>query len=124
MITENFFCNDEFYYEIEDLLIAIDIDEENIDALPDDWVISCEETQLEKIFVLKEDFVINAIIQSTDYFEDRFPEDSDHIFKQIEKAVKESIDIRKMNDLLPSLHYVTKGKFIISKDDLKEYFNH
>ncbi len=54
-----------------------------------------EEASLEKIFVLEKDFVIRAIMNNTDSWEDRFPEESDSVCNKIDKAINESIDIEK-----------------------------
>jgi hypothetical protein len=53
-----------------------------------------------------------------DNWEQRFPEDSDTIFKDIEKAINDAIDIDKLNAGLPELYYPTGKMFKITKHDL------
>jgi hypothetical protein len=118
---ENFFYNDVFCSDIGDLMLEIDIDEELISELGEDWEINCEETTLEKIFVVKKDFATGAIMDATEKWEDRFPEDSDNVGKQIENAINEAIDIDKLNDRLPSLYYPNGKMFKITKADLVEW---
>jgi hypothetical protein len=118
---ENFFYDDRFCSDISDLMDIFDIDEENLSELEDNWMATCEETTFEKMFVLKKEFVLNAILNQTDTWEDRFPEESDDLFKKIEKAIGESIDIEKLNDGIPSLYYPNGKKFIVTKKDLIDY---
>jgi len=118
---KNFFYDDRFCTDIEDLMCELDIDEETLSDMEDDWEIECEETTLEKIFVMKKEFITNTILNRTDIWEDRFPEDSDDIFKQIEIAIDNSIDVDKLNKGLPSLYYPNGKRFKIKKSDLIEY---
>ena len=123
---ENFFYHDIFHHDmstlIEDLELADDDDDvESIKKLPDDYFIIVQGTTLEKIFTMKEDFVVNAIVEQTDTWEERFPEDSDDLFEKIKNAIKQSIDINKMNELLPELHYANGKKIKITKQDLLDY---
>ena len=115
---ENFFYDDRFFTDIEDLMTELDINKETISDLEDDWEITCEETTLEKIFVIKKEFATDAIVNQTDTWEDRFPEDSDNLFKQIKSAIENAIDIDKLNEGLPSLYYPNGKKFKIKKADL------
>lgn len=118
LVIENFFYNDTFYPELDYLMQDFEIDENELPDLPDDWEIEVEETSKEKIFVLTKEFIVDHILTATDNWEDRFPEDDDNTFKQIEKAIIAGIDIDKINDLLPSLYYVNGKKYIITKNDL------
>jgi len=118
---ENFFYDDRFCSDISDLMDVFDIDDENLAELEDDWLVTCEETTLEKMFVIKKDFAVKAIVNQTDTWEDRFPEESDDLFKQIEKAIGDAIDIDKLNEGLPSLYYPNGKKFKVTKADLVEY---
>ena len=115
---ENFFCGDTFCTNIEDLMFELDIYEDTLSDLEDDWEIECEETTLEKIFVIDKEFVTNAILDGTDRWEDRFPEDSDNLFEQIKIAIDNAVDIEKLNEGLPSLYYPNGKKFKIKKSDL------
>lgn len=116
---ENFFYNDKFYSDLDELISDLDLENDGaIALLEEDWKITVEDSKLEKIFKLEEKFVINAVLEQTDKWEERFPEDSDHTFEQIEKAIKDSIDIDKLNSLLPELYYLNGEKFEITKQDL------
>lgn len=80
---ENFFIDDKFYSDLSDLMEDMDIEEENISELPDDWSEKIQLSKLEKMFVLKKSFVVDAINQQTDRWEDRYPEDaSDKLLDQ------------------------------------------
>src|SRR5688572_12229702 len=102
---EPFFIDESYYSEVEDYLIDHELEKEDVEKLPDDWSIRVDAAELQPIFVLKEGWLIDAIIDSIDSFEDRFPEDSDETFEKIKKAIKESVDINKLNELLPKLWY-------------------
>jgi len=115
---ENFFFDDKFCSDIPDLMRILDIDDENLKDVEDDWSITCEETTLEKIFVVKKEFVINTIINKTDIWEERFPEESDDLFEEIKKAIGDAIEIDKLNEGLPSLYYPNGKMFKITKADL------
>lgn len=115
---ENFFADETFYAEVEDLINDRELEKEDVEALPDDYEIKIEETTEEPIFQLKMDWICNAIVERTDSFEDRFPEDNDSIFRQIEDAIKSSVDLGKLNSKLPKLYY-PNGKFSkLTKQDL------
>lgn len=118
---ENFFYDEYFCSDIGELMVNLHLEDEDIAELPDDWSVSCEESKFEKIFALSKQFVTNAVLDSTDKWEERFPEDSDSIFKQIEKAINEAIDIDKLNAGLPELYYPIGKKFTVTKADLIEY---
>lgn len=113
---ENFFINENFHCDLESLINDLDIYE--VEELGDDWEIQAEESNIEKIFTLNEDFVVSTIVEHTDKWEDRFPEESDDLFKRIKNAIKQSIDIEKMNSLLPELYYPNGKRFKITKKDL------
>ena len=118
---QNFFYNGYFISDLEDFLEELGLDEEDIIDLPDDWVEECQLSTLEKIFVLNEKFILDGIINSLDVWEDRFPEESDRTFKEIEKAILQSIDVEKLNSLLPEIYYPNGKKFKVTKNDLLEF---
>ena len=115
---ENFFYNDNFYSDLGELIDYLDLDPETMEG---DWVINCEATTLEKIFVMDKKFITDAIVNKTDRWEDRFPEESDDLFTRIEKAISNAIDIDKLNEGLPSLHYANGTKFHITKADIIDW---
>lgn len=121
---ENFFIDDKFYTDLSDLMDEIDIEEENINELPDDWSEKIQLSKLEKMFVLKKSFVVDAINQQTDRWEDRYPEDAnDKLLDEIEKAIESGIDIDKINSLIPELYYPTNEFITITKQDLINWIN-
>lgn len=128
MITQSeyFFYEDKFISDVEDLLYELNLDENDDDSdiknLPDDWSVVCEESKHEKMFQFKIDDVVSDIISHTDRFEERFPEESERVFKELEVAVKNGIDIDKINSEIPKLYYPSGVSFTITKNDLLEYF--
>lgn len=115
---ENFIYNDNFYSDLGELIDYLELEPE---AMQEDWVIECEKTTLEKIFVMDKKWITDTITSNTDRWEDRFPEESDEVFKRIEKAINDAIDIDKLNIALPSLYYPNGAKFHITKEDIKDY---
>jgi hypothetical protein len=120
---ENFFYNDVFCRDLEYLIEELDIDDENITELEDDWSVTCKESTLEKMFVIKREFAVDAIVNETDTWVERFPEDSDILFERIKEAIGNAIDIDKLNEGLPSLYYPNGKTFKVTKADLINYFN-
>lgn len=123
---ENFFEDDKFHSDLESLMSDHDLNEdEDIKDLDDDWHIDCEGSSLEKIFVLTEDSIVNSILGHIDRWEDRFPAEDydDRTSDSIHKAIRQGIDIVKMNSLIPELYYPNGKKFKITKKDLLEYIN-
>jgi hypothetical protein len=118
---QNFFYNGYFISDLEDFIEELGLDEEDISDLPDDWEEECQESKLEKIFVLKEKFILDNIMSATEVWEDRFPEESDRTFKEIEKTILQSIDVEKLNSLLPEIYYPNGKKFKVTKNDLLEF---
>lgn len=121
---ENFFVDDKFHSDLESLMSDMGInDDDDIKALEEDWSVDCEESTLEKMFQVDEKFIVDSIVCQTDKWEDRFPDpdNDEREFAQIKKAIRESVDIEKMNSLLPELYYPNGKKFKITKKDLLEY---
>lgn len=123
---ENFFIDDRFYYNIEDLIEYLELnEEEELKNLPDDYEQEAIEGSLEAVFTLTKDWIVDTIIQRTDQFEGRFPDpiddDDEKTFNAIKNAIKESIDIDKLNSLIPKLWYGNGKKFKITKKDLLAY---
>ncbi len=119
---ENILEGDRFYYDLGDLLSDHDLeDKEDIEKLDDDYCITVDNTKLEPIFKLDMQFVIDAIVQRTERFDERFPEESDSTFKKIEDAIRQSVDIDKLNSLIPELYYPDGETTKITKKDMLEY---
>jgi len=123
--TTSFLYEDRFYDDVEELIedLLDDLDFESakkeIESLEEGFTIDCEETTLEKIFVIDEKFVIEAIQnQIGNRFEDRFSEYPENEDKDINEAIRQSVDLVKLNELLPSLYYPNGKRFKITKQDL------
>jgi len=116
---ENFFCNDNFYHDLESFIDrVVDNEECEIKDLPEDWHDQIEETTLEKTFKMDIEFAVNAILLQCDKWSDRLPEESKDTDEQIATAIRSSIDIPKLNCMIPSLYYPNGEKTVITKEDL------
>lgn len=120
---ENLFKDEIFFCDLSDVMDYYDIDEDEFAELPDDWEIELQTSKLEPMFQLTEKFVIDAILQNTDTWEDRFPENNDSVLNGLEDAVKSGIDINKINKSIPKLYYPDGGKITVTKQDLIDYCN-
>lgn len=117
---ENFFIDDKFYNETLDYIEDNDYDNEEIEKLTDDWKVVIRLSNYEPIFQFTMDWLVERIIRETDYFEDRFPEDSEVVDTQIENAIRQSVDLDKLNSLLPKLYYPSDKTGVLTKQDLLE----
>ena len=116
---ENFFLDDNFCSDIEDLAKVFDIDEDNINELKDDWQVKVELSVLEPIFNIDVDNLCQLLADAN---EDRLSEDFDEEDKVL-KALKEAIDFDRLKESLPKLYY-PNGKYeIITKSELVEWFS-
>lgn len=111
---ENIFYQDEYYSELSDLMDALDLDEDNVHDLPDDYVLNCKECDLEPIIELSANWICEHIS------EERFSEEGIEADK-LYKILAENIDYEKVNALIPKLYYESRKKFTITKNDLIEY---
>lgn len=122
---ENFFINDNYCNDLEDLIRHLDLEDDgSVEALPEDWQQSVEIAKLEPIFQIDEKFLVDTITSAVDKWEDRFPDpdfDDAWIFREIKKAITQSIDVNKLNSLLPKLYYPSNEFETIYKQDLLEY---
>jgi hypothetical protein len=114
---ENFFHEDEFYNELEDLLIELEIDEDNVNKLEDDWQIKVELSEEQMPFEPDTEFIAEKI---ADYFDFRIPDEES--YEDVKKAIIESIDIEKLKENLPKFMYPNKTYDIITKADLIKHF--
>lgn len=111
---ENFFYNENFYSDLSELMNDIDIDEDSINELKDDWQIRVELTDLEPIFELDADSLCQLLADAN---EDRLTENFDEEQKVL-AALNECIDFEKLKEKLPKLYY-PNGKFMsLKKSDL------
>ncbi len=115
---ENFFYEDQFLTDYEDLMYYLGLEEDDLIELPEDYSVKIQFSKFEKIFKMEENWIVDTIIQQTDKWEDRFPEDSDSVFKQIESAIRSGIDSEKINQNLPDI-YCPSGEYaVVTKQDL------
>lgn len=117
---ENFFIDDSFYREVEDYLIDTEMEEEQVKSLPDDWQRKVQLANLEKMIKVNDNFIVDIMVLLCDANEDRFPEEdfNGKLYGQIKQALKESIDLNKLNSLMPELYYTSKETAILTKQDL------
>lgn len=121
---ENFFYEDNFCSDLEDLMSNFDLyNKEDVEGLPDDWSINVMGTKPEKMFVLKERFFDDLADWLCDSYEERFPEDPDRKIGEIKAALMQCVDINKLNGLIPELHYPADNEFKITKSDLLNFIS-
>lgn len=122
---ENFFYNNTFYCELENLIEELELYEiEQVALLPNDWQIEVYDSKSDKMFSLDKEFVVNSVFrQIEDSFEDRFPDEDYSLSDRIQSAIRSSIDINKLNSMIPEMYYPLKNKTIITKTDLIEYIS-
>lgn len=117
---EHFFVDENFYSELSDFAEDLELDEEDIRLLPDDYSVTAEETTLERVFDI-DDRLIDSICENLiDWNIERFLEESDNVIEKINKAVKSCIDTEKLNSLMPKMYYPNGKFFKITKTDLLE----
>lgn len=111
---ENFLYNEEYFCsDLSDLMDHLEIEEEDIDNLPDGWNVECYECELQPIFSLSADWIIEKID------EERLTEDGEELEK-VEKMLNEKIDFTAINQAIPKLYYPV-NKITINKSDIIEY---
>lgn len=111
---ENFFYDERFCSDISDLMDALDIDEDKVDELEEDWTCKVELTSLEPAFFIDADWICERLD------DDRLDEDGD-ISDKVHQLVKDNVDFTKLNELMPKLYYPTSKFATITKTDLVEY---
>ena len=111
---KNIFYNDNFYYDIKDLIETC-FDNNKLD-LPNE--ITVELSTLESVF----DVNVNDLAQLlADNNEDRLNINNNDEEEEIIKALNDSIDFNKLNSLLPLYNY-PNDKFVkLTKEELKSY---
>lgn len=110
---ENFFVDENFYFELSDLIDSTSF-EEDLSDLEDDWSVEANWSNLEKAFTLSTDWIMKYI------GEERFDEDSD-THEKCYDLLERCIDYDRINSLVPEMYYATKEKFTITKQDLLDY---
>lgn len=117
-LTTPFFIEDNFFSEMEDYTSYAEIDEENVNELPDDYSVDVGLSIEEKVFISDDGLIDDLMERLFDRFEDRIPPEDERIHKQITDAFKQSIDFDKLQSLLPSLWYPNGKIAKITKQDL------
>lgn len=113
---ENFFVNDKFYPDLEEYLIDMDLEQEDIEALPDDYTLEAEDTDHEPMFKLDSSELASIL---DEWHSERKSEDGDE-WEEIKEALNKSVDFEKLNANIPCLHYPNGQALIITKSDLLE----
>ena len=116
---ENFFYDDNFCSDIEDLARVFNIDEDNVNELEDNWQVKVELSDLEPIFKVDSDYLCQLLADTN---EERLSDDFDEYAKVL-KALKETIDFDKLKDALPKLYYPNNNFETITKADLVEWYS-
>jgi len=117
-MNEKFFIENDFYSEFTDFLDDYQIDEDNVQDLPDDWEVKIELSDLEPIFDLDAETLCKIISQCS---EERLSEDENEEDKII-KALEKCVDFEKLKKELPKLYYPNWEYETITKADLLKYF--
>lgn len=113
---ENFFYEDRFCTDLYELMIELDIDEEKVNELPDDWSVECQHTSVVPFARIIDVGLLTDIIMDNN--EDNMPEDPDWIEKKINDALLASVNFDKLNKMMPEIHKTNGIKFTVTKADL------
>ena len=112
--------NDSYYDELINLIEDLYPNETDITELDDDFSILVEDCSLRKIFVADEKLARRIGSDVSEWKDDLLPEEADDTIDQIIKAVVASIDLDKMNALLPELWYPNGDKYEVTKQEMLE----
>lgn len=117
---ENFFTYDgeQFFSDIDEYLIYLLEEQyvvETVEELPDDFNETIRFGELDRIVEFTPDDIIRCCIS-----DDRFPEDADKLYGEIEALLRKYIDFDRLNAEIPKLYYTTSEKMQITKADLLE----
>ena len=118
---ENFFVDEKFFSDTDEYLIYLLEDQyevETVEELPDDFNETIRFGELERIVEFTPDDIIQCCIS-----DDRFPEDDDRLYSEIEALLRKYVDFDKLNAEIPKLYYTTSEKMQITKVDLIEWDN-
>lgn len=118
---QHFFVDDKFYTELGDLMDDLEIDDDSIKDLPENWSHKVDLTTLAPMFELEpKRFVDDVIELLIDKHEDRSSEDGDE-WDRLQKALSASIDFEKIKASIPKLYYINGKSYTITKQDLIDY---
>ena len=116
---ENFFLDGEFYDGLEDVIEQYEWS--NYSEIPDDFNEVCYESVERPIgkFDLED-----LSVYIDECCEENIPENhEDWYYEKIKTAVEQSIDFKKLNELLPTSYVKSNVKFILTKEDFEQFFN-
>lgn len=116
---ETFFYGEDYCSDLDSLLGLLDLEEDDIRELPDDWSIKCDQAQLEPIVKLNASDLARIVCDDN---EERISEDGDD-FDVLTRLFAKCIDFEKLNAEIPSYYYRTNKVFNITKADLLNYIN-
>ena len=114
---ETFFYGEDYCSDLDSLLGLLDLEEDEIRQLPDDWSIECDEAELQPILKLTASDLARIVCDS---YEERISEDGND-FDDLATVFKKCIDFEKLNAEIPRYYYRTGKVFYITKADLMEY---
>lgn len=114
----NFFYDDTFCSDLNELAYLFDIDEDNVNELKEDWSVMVELSNLEPIFEVDAEIICDLL---ADKNEERLGEYFE-VKEDILKSLNESIDFGKLKALLPKFYYPANKFETITKSDLVEHF--
>lgn len=118
MEIENFFCDEDFMSDFDDLAIKLDIDEDNVKFLPEDFQIKVELSELEPIFKIDAKNLCQLLADNNEErLTDNYEEES-----EILNAIKQCVDFKKLTELLPKYYYPNNKFVTITKSDLVSWF--
>jgi hypothetical protein len=112
---------------MEDLLHHMEIENmsDAVEYLEEDLAIICEKTNLEPIFAINkvdQERILDVLFEDLcDRHDDRFPEETEDVYKKIKLALIQSIDFSVLKKEMPSLYYPNGQKFTITKEDIINY---
>jgi hypothetical protein len=116
---ENFFYEDKFYSDLGDFIDDLFYDD--LTNIKDEWTWVCQECDLEPIFQITKDDLCDMIHYIGSNHEERYPEDSDDVNRDLEVAIKQTFNIDDLNAAIPKLYYPNGKKFTITKLDILDY---
>lgn len=109
--------NDRFFDEIEDVIEhIIEVEDKELEDLPDDYTIEVECCNHEPIFQLDSSSLYDMLVNN---FEERSSEDGEE-WGGIEEILKKHIDFESLNKRIPKLWFPNGRVEIYSKNQLIE----
>lgn len=109
---ENFFIDDKFYTNMEELKDSYECDD-ILDSLPDDWSTEANESNLLPII----QYNVESLLEQADEFSET---NCDQEYEKIRLAILECCDFEKLNSMIPKLYYGSVRKFTITKKEILE----